>query len=120
MPQCILILNDSESNDIIRRKAHDTKYSVRSLRPPFGFVPSNGDDRSAWILRTFDALAASLEARLEHCVQMRGVPMCTAVVDIQPEPVVDLRDLNPLRNEPQFCCGGNVGSGVSRNSMGAS
>jgi hypothetical protein len=35
--------------------------------------------------------------------------MCTAVVDIQPEPVVDLRDLNPLRNEPQFCWRAVVG-----------
>jgi len=102
MPQCLLILQNSDSSERISIKTARSGYPVQRLVPPFGFAPNDGDDRCTWILRTFDGLAAAIEAHIGTGIGIRGVPNCAAVVDIQVEPVRDLSDLNPLSTTPEL------------------
>src|ERR1017187_6357738 len=97
MAQCLLVFKDPRRGKIIQQKAQAAGYSVQCVSPQFGFAPETVGDRNAWILRSFDDLAAAIGANLDRDLR-RGVPRCTAVIDIGVEKVQDLSGLNPLRN----------------------
>src|ERR1022692_423139 len=97
MAHCVFIRSESGPGDCERPDLRCCK--IHQMSPRWGSEPEKGQDREAWLRRTFDCLSLDLEDLLLAALATNRVPDLLAVVDMRDDRISSIQELDPLQTK---------------------